>query len=63
MSVQVLTIEGLIDRDLIQVVDEIVEDGNGRMTTTKWYFEGRVVRQDGHFNLFKGFELGATVGS
>jgi len=58
---KVLTTEGMIERDELQVVTTIEEDGNSRVTVTEWYLGDKCVRRDGHVNAFRPFELGANL--
>lgn len=58
---KVLTTEGLIDHDKLEVIDTTEWADNARCTKTEWFLDGKLVRRDGHVNVLAGFELGINT--
>lgn len=52
------TIEGPIERDLLDVKDIIEEGPNCRSIATEWRFEGRLVKRDCHVMILSGAQMG-----
>lgn len=55
--VQVHTIKGLVDRDLLEVTDIVTEDDNSRAVATEWRLDGEVVRRDVAVSILRGQAL------
>lgn len=54
---QVLTKNGLIQRDELEVKDTVVENENARVFATEWYHKGELVRRDVNVNILSGVAL------
>jgi hypothetical protein len=56
MAVQVQTCKGLVDRDQLQVVDEIVETSDARVVHSVWKLvqSGEEVRRDVTVSILRG---------
>jgi len=59
---KVQTAKGLIERAELEVVDEISEVDNARITVTIWRLKGEMVRRDVHMNVLRQPEIGVRVG-
>lgn len=51
------TIDGLIDRELLEVKDIIDEGDNYRSIATEWYLDGKLVRRDAAVSILRGHAL------
>jgi len=51
---QVLTTQGLVDRDLLQVEDIVSEEPNARVIATEWFLDGELVRRDVAVSILSG---------
>lgn len=53
----VLTKNGLIQREKLEVKDTIIEEENSRVFVTEWFHEGELVRRDVNVNILTGVAL------
>lgn len=58
---QVHTIKGLIDRDLLTVMDIVTEDDNNRTVATEWHLDGELVKRDVHVIILRGQVLAGAA--
>lgn len=49
---------GLLDRDQLEVKDIVSETDNSRCIRTEWYYQGQLVRADGHVAILRTQAIG-----
>lgn len=64
MTIQVETNKGLIDRDQLEVVDQVTETGDARVIHTVWTDNtGDEVRRDVTISILRGLDLEKSQGA
>lgn len=59
--VMVQTAEGLLPRDELTVDETCDETDNSRRMVRKWFYQGRIVRQDAFVSMLRGVQLGVEA--